>query len=223
MQGRTTHGHIRNFAAAIAAVFLLGGCLVDEEAVSDSVQSASGGPDAELTISGTPPSELNVNDFYDFTPTTTSADEALLNFSVSALPGWASFDGATGRISGKPSDADVGTYAGIRVDVADGIDSATLGPFSITVQAASPGSASLSWQPPLENDDGSALVDLEGYRIYWGTEPGNYPNSLTIDNPSISTYVVENLPVGTYRFVATSFNADGVESDYSNVVTREVL
>ncbi len=223
MQGRTTHGYIRNFTAGFAAALAMGGCLVDEEGATDPVQSASGGADAELSISGTPPSELNANDFYDFTPTTTSSDDALLSFSVSALPHWASFDDSSGRISGTPGDADVGSYTGIVVDVTDGATSATLGPFSITIQAGSPGSASLSWQPPLENDDGSVLVDLEGYRIYWGTMPGSYPNSVTILNPSISTYVVENLAAGTYRFVATSFNADGVESDYSNVVTKEVL
>jgi hypothetical protein len=36
--------------------------------------------------------------------------------------------------------------------------------------------------------------------------------SATIDNPTISTYVVENLAPGTYAFVATAFNAAGVES-----------
>jgi hypothetical protein len=63
-------------------------------------------------------------------------------------------------------------------------------------------------------------MDLAGYRIYWGTTPGVYPNSVTINNPGLTTYVVENLSAGTYEFVATSFNNSGVESDYSAPVTR---
>lgn len=85
------------------------------------------------------------------------------------------------------------------------------------------GSITLSWAAPTHNTDGSVLTDLDGYRIYWGTTPGQYPNSLTIDNESITTYVLENIPVGTYNFVATSFNSAGIESTYSNPVRKEVL
>ena len=84
------------------------------------------------------------------------------------------------------------------------------------------GSATLTWQPPTQNEDGTALTDLAGYNIYWGTTPGNYPNSVTIDNESVTTYVVENLAPGTYEFVATSFNTAGVESRYSQPATRTV-
>jgi len=34
--------------------------------------------------------------------------------------------------------------------------------------------------------------------------------------------VIDNLAPGTYEFVATSFNAAGVESVYSNVATKTV-
>ena len=80
----------------------------------------------------------------------------------------------------------------------------------------------LNWTAPTENEDGSPLEDLSGYRIYWGATPGNYPNSVTIDNPGLTTYVVDNLAPGTYEFVATSFNAAGVESGYSNAATKTV-
>ncbi|NNC77143.1 MAG: fibronectin type III domain-containing protein, partial [Woeseiaceae bacterium] len=66
------------------------------------------------------------------------------------------------------------------------------------------------------------LTDLDGYRLYWGTTPGTYPNTVTIDNPSVTTYLVENLAPGTYQFVATSFNTAGVESDYSSPATKIV-
>jgi hypothetical protein len=63
-------------------------------------------------------------------------------------------------------------------------------------------------------------MDLAGYKIYWGTTPGQYTHSVKIENAGMSSYVVENLTPGTYEFAATSFNEAGVESAYSNPATR---
>jgi hypothetical protein len=78
----------------------------------------------------------------------------------------------------------------------------------------------LSWSAPQLNEDGTALTDLAGYKIYWGTTSGSYPNSVTIEDTSMTTYVVGNLTAGTYEFVATAFNASGVESRYSSPATK---
>lgn len=78
------------------------------------------------------------------------------------------------------------------------------------------GTATLSWLPPTENTDGSSLTNLAGYNIYYGTEAGNYTEVITIDNPGIAEYVVDNLPPGnTYYFVITAFDDSGNESEYS--------
>jgi hypothetical protein len=90
------------------------------------------------------------------------------------------------------------------------------------VNPVSLGSATLSWAPPTQNADGSPLTDLAGYKIYYGTSAGNYPNQVTINNPGITTYVIDNLQPNTWFFVMTSFNSSNMESDYSNVVTRIV-
>lgn len=84
------------------------------------------------------------------------------------------------------------------------------------------GSVTLNWAAPTQNEDGSALTDLAGYKIYWGTTPGNYPNSVTISDPDATTYVVDNLTPGTYEFVATSFNTSDLESSYSAPATKVV-
>ena len=182
------------------------------------VTSSNSGP----TISGTPPVQVNANSQYSFTPTASDPDGDTLTFSVSGLPGWASFDNSNGRVSGTPADADVGAYSNISITVSDGTASATLGPFSITVNAISLGSVTLSWTPPTQNEDGTPLMDLAGYNIYWGTTAGSYPDSVRLDNPGLSAYVVDNLVPGTYEFVATSFNESGVESAYSNSTTKDV-
>ena len=80
----------------------------------------------------------------------------------------------------------------------------------------------LSWTAPTHNEDGSALTDLAGFKIYWGTTPGIYTNSERIDNPGITTYTVDGLPPDTYEFVTTSLNAAGIESTYSNPATKTV-
>jgi hypothetical protein len=89
------------------------------------------------------------------------------------------------------------------------------------VEAVSLGSATLNWLPPTQNEDGTALVDLAGYVIYWGA-PGNHSNSVTLNNPGLTSYVVDNLAPGTYEFVATAFNAAGMESNYSNATTKTI-
>ncbi len=174
------------------------------------------------TISGSPAKAVTEGTQYSFTPGASDADGDNLSFSITNKPSWAAFNTGTGRLSGTPEAGDVGTYADIVISVSDGQASASLGAFSITVEAIAMGSVTLSWSPPTENTDGTALTDLAGYRIYWGTTSGSYPNSVTIDNPGVTTYVVENLVQGTYEFVATSYNTSGVESDYSAPATKTV-
>ena len=173
-------------------------------------------------ISGSAPTSVNVGDTYAFTPTASDPDNDNLTFSVSGLPSWASFNTSSGRISGTPQSGDVGTYSNIVITVSDGQANASLGAFSITVQAVSLGSVTLTWTAPTLNEDGTTLTDLDGYKIYWGTTPGNYPNSVTINNESVTTYVVDDLAPGTYEFVSRSFNTSGVESAFSNTATKVV-
>ena len=84
------------------------------------------------------------------------------------------------------------------------------------------GSVTLSWTPPTQNEDGSQLTDLAAYRILWSRDGGAFSNSVRINNPSVTRYVVENLTPGTYQFAATSINSAGVESRFSNAIIRVV-
>jgi hypothetical protein len=86
--------------------------------------------------------------------------------------------------------------------------------------ASAKGATTLSWLPPTMNDDGSPLK-LEGYRIYWGQNKDNLSNSVTLDNPGLTRYVVEQLTPATWYFVATALSADG-ESEPSNVIAMKV-
>jgi Tfp pilus assembly protein PilX len=80
----------------------------------------------------------------------------------------------------------------------------------------------LAWQPPSENTDGSALTDLNGYVINYGTQSGQLTSSITLTNPGLTEYVVDNLSPGTYYFSITATASDGTQSAPSPVVTASV-
>ena len=83
------------------------------------------------------------------------------------------------------------------------------------------GTATLSWIPPTENTDGTP-VTLAGYNIYYGTEAGNYTDTISIGN-NITEYLVDNLPPGhTYYFVITAFDEQGNESEYSTMGSKTI-
>lgn len=205
----------------LAGSVSLSGCLADDNADGELTQKApdrNGAP----TISGTPSSVVKIGDTYSFTPNASDPDGDPLTFGVQNKPVWATFDEATGRLSGTPTLGNVGTYDGITISVSDGTSSSSLSAFSVTVTQVSLGSATLSWTAPTQNDDGSALTDLAGYKIYYGTATGSYQNTVRIDNPGLVTYVVDNLTPDTYYFVSTAFNSNGVESVFSNEAVKTV-
>jgi hypothetical protein len=147
----------------------------------------------------------------------------LLTFAIAGRPAWATFNASTGRLSGRPTLNDVGTSPRVAISVTDGEATAALVSFTINVVGTATGSASLVWVPPTENEDGTPLLDLAGYKVYWGTAESSYPNSVTLMNPGITRYVVEELTPAEWHFVMTSVNSRGIESEYSNVAIEEVL
>jgi hypothetical protein len=170
-------------------------------------------------IFGNPASVASVGNLFIFQPTVTNPDGRRLEFAIVDKPGWLDFDPASGTLSGIPEAGDIGAYDGISIIVSDGFDVATLGPFGIEVVAIGSDSVTISWRSPTENEDGSPLLDLAGFRILYGPEPGNYPNLVDINNPGVTTLNIDNLTPNTYYFVLTAYNADGVNSGYSNEAT----
>ena len=179
-------------------------------------------PNRAPTISGAPATSVLQGTAYSFQPTAGDADGDTLTFSIVNRPAWATFDVATGRLQGTPGPATVGTTTGIVIAVSDGKASASLAAFGITVQAVATGSATLTWLPPTTNVDGTPLTNLAGYKVYWGTTPGNYSSSATIMNPGLTRYVVENLTPNTYYFAVKAVNGAGTESVFSNSASKTI-
>jgi hypothetical protein len=112
--------------------------------------------------------------------------------------------------SGVPSDED---SAGINAGTATGTGSNSAGDRTLTI----------SWQAPSAYEDGSDLVDLSAYRIYYGRVSGQYENMIEVQHSGASSVVVGDLSPGTYYVAMSSINSDGIESGLSYEVSRTVL
>lgn len=91
------------------------------------------------TISGAPSTTATAESYFAFAPTASDPDGNSLSFSIQNKPAWASFNAATGLLSGTPATTDTGTYPNIMIAVTDGALSASLPAFTITVGAAQAG------------------------------------------------------------------------------------
>jgi len=66
---------------------------------------------------------------YAFKPNASDPEGQKLLFSIQGLPAWATFDTATGALSGTPDVSRVGAHSNIVISVTDGQASASLAPF----------------------------------------------------------------------------------------------
>ena len=128
----------------------------------------------------------------------------------------ASLDGSLTQIQSDLS-SDVNTVNTIS---ADGV--VVTSTTTTTTTGSGTGAATLSWTAPTQNTDGTALTDLAGYKVYWGTSSGNYSSSVTLNNPGLTSYVVDTLSSGTYYFSVSALNSSGVESVLSNEASKTI-
>jgi hypothetical protein len=84
------------------------------------------------------------------------------------------------------------------------------------------GTATLAWAAPQANADGTALTDLAGFRVYYGTSHGVYSQSVTISSPTTLRYTIQNLSAGTYYMVVKAFDTSNIESAASTEVSKTI-
>ena len=71
------------------------------------------------TLQGTAITTATVGTAYSFQPKASEAGNAALAFSVTNKPAWTQFNSATGQLSGTPSGADVGKFAGDQISASE--------------------------------------------------------------------------------------------------------
>jgi hypothetical protein len=172
-------------------------------------------------IFGTAAGLVAAGSSYSFQPVAEDADGDALTFSIANKPSWASFNTGTGQLSGTPGSADTGVYGNIVISVSDGIDTVSLPGFSIQVTQAL-GSITLGWTAPVTRSDGTALSlsEIGSYRIYYGPAPGNYTNSMSVNNGSATSAVISNVQGGTWYVAMTTIDSSGTESAQSAAVAK---
>jgi large repetitive protein len=168
-----------------------------------------------LTITGSPTTQVVVGSTYSFVPGTSAGGGTPLSFSVQNQPAWANFDAATGQLSGTASQK--GTFANIVITVSDGVQTAALAPFSITVTSPnSSGPPSISGQPATGVVAGSTYSFVPT-----ATDPAGNALTFSIQNApqwasfSTSTGALSGTPAasqaGTYSGIVISVS-DGTSS-----------
>lgn len=221
---------IRVLVPVLASLTLVGcgGGADDSVNPLSSTATADETGSATATISGKPATSATVGSNYSFTPTASDSDGGALKFSIANAPTWAAFNTATGQLSGSPKVTDTGTTMNIVITVADGSATAALPAFSISVTGTAPttgsGTATVKWVAPTENSNGTALTNLAGYTVYYGTSAStlSQEQSIQVSNPAALSYTVTGLTSGTWYFAVASYTTTGQASALSAVSSKTI-
>jgi len=175
-------------------------------------------PNSPPSIWGIPGTSVNSGETYSFRPSASDPEGQPLRFAVQGLPGWASFDTATGTLSGTPAWSHAGTSSGITISVSDGTTSASLAPFSITVTATNT-PPSISGTPPDVVTAGQAYgfspsaSDPEGQKLTFSVV--NRPAWATFDT---ATGRLQGTPAATQTGTYSGVQISVSDGQYSSAL-----
>ncbi|MCU8017565.1 Ig-like domain-containing protein [Shewanella sp. SM72] len=192
---------------------------------SGNASSASNSvtPNGAPTISGSPILIVNQDASYQFTPTASDSVGDTLSFSISNKPTWATFNTATGMLSGIPLNQDVGVTNGIVISVSDGTLSASLPAFNLTV-------TNVNDAPTISSMAMTAATQDAAYSYIFAaadTDVGDVLTLSAITKPSwlsfnAATGVLSGTPtnadVGSHPVTLRVRDTDGLTADQSFMV-----
>ena len=212
------HGCItRQLIVLLAILLYLTGC----EETSGGGKSSTGslGVNVSSSLSTDPPTmSLSANP-----ATVVQGGSTTLTWDSSNTTGCT----ASGDWSGSLAVSGSQVVSGLTIDsqfnlACDGPGGTVNETVNVAVVLNGTGTALLSWNPPTENEDNSALTDLTGYRIYYGVSSGNYTDSVVVNNPGLTSYLIDNLASTTWYFAMTAVNSSGIESALSAEVSKTI-
>jgi hypothetical protein len=93
---------------------------------------------------------------------------------------------------------------------------------AVTEAAAPSSSVEISWVPPTQNADKTALTDLAGILIYYGTSASDLSRCIVVSGESATGYTITGLTSGTWYFVAQAFTAGGGVSTLTRTVSTTI-
>jgi len=80
----------------------------------------------------------------------------------------------------------------------------------------------ITWTAPSENTNGTALTNLAGYNIHYGTSTSALTQEISINTVGLLSYVISNLSSGTWYFQVIAVNSLGVESNPSATISATI-
>ena len=158
-------------------------------------------------------------------------NDRTLNWSSSDNATWVSVSPTTGNITNSaqisvsvnPAGLAAGTYTGTvtftvtkggNITVPVTMTSGSTSSLTLPSTSSSGSTASLTWSP-------DTSTNLAGYKVYVGTSSRVYSSAVNVGN--VTTYAVTNLGIGTtYYFAVSAFNSSGIESGFSNEVSKSI-
>jgi hypothetical protein len=93
---------------------------------------------------------------------------------------------------------------------------------SYTLTCTWPGdtTALVRWTAPTTNTDGSAYTNPGGFRMQYGSSATGLDQSVYLQDPALRQWRSPSLTPGTWFFAVRAFNAQGLESEISNVASK---
>jgi hypothetical protein len=114
------------------------------------------------------------------------------------------------------SGSNVGSHGYMSGSSSSGSDGSTAG------RPAATGSATLSWRAPTQNEDGTALTNLAGYKVRYGVTPSALNAMINIASPATTTVTIEGLAAGTWYFTLSAYTNAGIESDQTTPAQKTI-
>lgn len=155
---------------------------------------------------------------YSQTPSVTFGLETTTNNGQSVTPRltWSTTPAATGCTAAGATDW-TGAKAATGVALLAAVTSSKT--YALVCNWPGVSIVALTWAAPTTNTDGSALNDLSGYRIQYGTSAANLSNSV-YQQTLATSWTSPPLSPGDWFFGVRAFNTLGLESALSNVVSK---
>jgi hypothetical protein len=77
--------------------------------------------------------------------------------------------------------------------------------------------ATLSWNAPTSNVNGTPVTPLTGYTIYYGNSEGAMTQSLVVSGAAATSAEITGLGSGTWYFAVAADATDGTQSAKSDI------
>ncbi len=151
----------------------------------DTTGGSNSGANLPPIITGSPPTALAAGTPYSFTPVAADPEGDSLTFSATNVPAWATFNAATGSLTGTPGEAHTGMTQMISIEVSDSKAVAQLPAFRIQVSSSATTPPGANRPPTLA---GVPATAARVGQIYTFAPVGDDP-----DDDSL-TYTIQNRP-----------------------------